>query len=274
MKEPLRVEVAGEPLRCQRCGSDAFFLESAAIDRLGLGDRAQVEGWWGERATLYVCVACGFVHWFFAVESGRHERTAVGQIDEAVDGWAPTRWRSRPRSASWTRESRAGRRARRGPKCWTAWRAASESPPVSRRAPTAAGPGWRSAEGWACRRSIGEPPPVAPAVELRRPLVADRHGRPADGDAAELGLPHPGPSGDPERGRNCGASWLRGAYEPNAPASAWTAGSATSVTMSESMVGPRMHSLARRACIESIVPSCGIQPFGALSRCHSRRSAA
>jgi hypothetical protein len=87
MKESLRVEVAGEPLRCQHCRGDVFFLESAAIDRLGLGDRAQIEGWWGERAIIYICVACGFVHWFFAVEAGRHERTAVGQIDEAVEGW-------------------------------------------------------------------------------------------------------------------------------------------------------------------------------------------
>jgi predicted RNA-binding Zn-ribbon protein involved in translation (DUF1610 family) len=90
MKEPLRVEVAGESLRCRHCDGDVFFLESAAIDRLGLGDRAQVEGWWGERATIYVCVACGFVHWFFAVEAAGHERTAVGQIDEAVEGWAPS----------------------------------------------------------------------------------------------------------------------------------------------------------------------------------------
>jgi predicted RNA-binding Zn-ribbon protein involved in translation (DUF1610 family) len=88
MKQPLRVEVAGEPLRCNHCSADVFFLESAAIDRLGLGDRAQLEEWWGDRAIIYVCAACGFVHWFFEVEAGRHERTEVGAMDEEIEGWA------------------------------------------------------------------------------------------------------------------------------------------------------------------------------------------
>jgi predicted RNA-binding Zn-ribbon protein involved in translation (DUF1610 family) len=87
MKEPFRVEVAGVPLRCKHCDGDAFVRESAAFDRLALGGLAQLEGPWGHDATIYVCSACGFLHWFFAMGSVDHERTACS-VEEAAESEA------------------------------------------------------------------------------------------------------------------------------------------------------------------------------------------
>jgi hypothetical protein len=96
MSGPLRVEIAGEPLRCKHCGADVFFQESAGIDRLILGDLVHLEGWWGHHATIYVCIACGFLHWFFAIDTCRHERTDIGETagdlaDDAIGGLEPGR---------------------------------------------------------------------------------------------------------------------------------------------------------------------------------------
>jgi hypothetical protein len=76
MKEPLSVEVAGVPLRCQHCDGDLFVEESAEVDRLVLGGLASLGRCWGRHATIYVCTACGFLHWFFAIESSGYEPTA------------------------------------------------------------------------------------------------------------------------------------------------------------------------------------------------------
>jgi predicted RNA-binding Zn-ribbon protein involved in translation (DUF1610 family) len=85
MSEPLRVEIAGEPLRCKHCGADVFFEESVTLDRLALGGPLNLEGWWGHQGTIYVCSACGFLHWFFAIDTGRHEVADAEEMAEPVE---------------------------------------------------------------------------------------------------------------------------------------------------------------------------------------------
>jgi predicted RNA-binding Zn-ribbon protein involved in translation (DUF1610 family) len=87
MSEPLRVEVAGVPLRCKHCGADVFFQESAAIDRL-VGGVFHLEGWWGHQATIYVCSTCGFLHWFFEIGASRHERESIEVMAERDEYFA------------------------------------------------------------------------------------------------------------------------------------------------------------------------------------------
>ena len=85
MSEALRVEIAGVPLVCKHCGADDFYEESAALDRLALGGVFHLEGIWGHQATIYVCSACGFLHWFFATDTGRHRRTEAEEAAEMVE---------------------------------------------------------------------------------------------------------------------------------------------------------------------------------------------
>ena len=85
MSEPFRVEVAGETLRCKHCGDDAFFRESAAIDRMALGGFLHLEGLWGHQATIYVCSTCGFLHWFVDHDAGAHRRAEAEEPAERVE---------------------------------------------------------------------------------------------------------------------------------------------------------------------------------------------
>jgi predicted RNA-binding Zn-ribbon protein involved in translation (DUF1610 family) len=85
MSEPLRVEVAGEPLRCKHCGADVFFENSVTLDHLALGGLVHLEGPWGHQATIYVCSACGFLHRFFAFNTGRHQRADAAEMAERVE---------------------------------------------------------------------------------------------------------------------------------------------------------------------------------------------
>jgi predicted RNA-binding Zn-ribbon protein involved in translation (DUF1610 family) len=83
MSEAMRVEVAGVPLLCKHCGADVFYQESAALDRLALGGLFHLEGVWGHQATIYVCSACGFLHWFFAIDAGHHEPVEAEEMEMA-----------------------------------------------------------------------------------------------------------------------------------------------------------------------------------------------
>jgi predicted RNA-binding Zn-ribbon protein involved in translation (DUF1610 family) len=85
MSEPLRVEVAGEALTCKHCGADVFYQKSASSDRLALGGLFHLEGWWGHQTTIYVCSSCGFLHWFFAVDSSPHARVEAAEAAERVE---------------------------------------------------------------------------------------------------------------------------------------------------------------------------------------------
>jgi predicted RNA-binding Zn-ribbon protein involved in translation (DUF1610 family) len=82
MSEAMRVKVAGERLQCKHCGANVFFREETALDRLGLAGPADL---WGHHATIYVCSSCGFLHWFFAIDLGRHERTDAEEAAERVE---------------------------------------------------------------------------------------------------------------------------------------------------------------------------------------------
>ena len=82
MSEAMRVEVAGERLQCKHCGANGFFQEEVPLDRLGLAGRSER---WGQHATIYVCSSCGFLHWFFAIDLGRHERTDADEAAERVE---------------------------------------------------------------------------------------------------------------------------------------------------------------------------------------------
>jgi predicted RNA-binding Zn-ribbon protein involved in translation (DUF1610 family) len=85
MSEAVSVEVAGEPLRCQHCGAVVFFQESATLDRLAFGGLLHLEGTWGHEATIYVCAACGYLHFFFTLDAVRHQQTDAGEAAERVE---------------------------------------------------------------------------------------------------------------------------------------------------------------------------------------------
>jgi hypothetical protein len=84
VSEPLRVEIAGVQLLCKYCGVDVFFQKSVTLNRLALGGLFDLEGVWGRQATIYVCSACGYLHWFFAVDYLRHERF---EAEEEAGEW-------------------------------------------------------------------------------------------------------------------------------------------------------------------------------------------
>ena len=82
MSEPLRVEIAGEPLRCKHCDANEFHEESTALDRVALGGLLLLEGAWGHRLTVYRCGRCGYAHLFFAADCGGLRRE---EAEEAIE---------------------------------------------------------------------------------------------------------------------------------------------------------------------------------------------
>lgn len=61
-----RASAGGRELRCQHCGHELFYQQSARLDRL-LGGVVHLEGHWGHKAEIRVCAHCGFAHFFMAV---------------------------------------------------------------------------------------------------------------------------------------------------------------------------------------------------------------
>lgn len=64
---PRQVQVSGKPLLCDHCGHDCFLerdaqLNTALMEFLDLS-------WMNKSAHIYVCVACGKLHWFLEPQS-------------------------------------------------------------------------------------------------------------------------------------------------------------------------------------------------------------
>ena len=58
--EPETATVIGKPFKCQVCANDLFWQKEAFMrDTSSIG-----ADWALPRATLLVCSACGYVHWF------------------------------------------------------------------------------------------------------------------------------------------------------------------------------------------------------------------
>jgi ribosomal protein L37E len=85
MDEPLRVEIASKPLLCKHCGADVFHQATTAVDRFALGGLVPFSGVWSQQATIYVCSLCGYLHWFFASDFVRHERSEAEEAAEHVE---------------------------------------------------------------------------------------------------------------------------------------------------------------------------------------------
>jgi hypothetical protein len=79
MSEPSRVSVGGRRLQCQHCGHGGFRPETATLDRVGLGFLMFGGLLWGHHATMYVCVRCGFLHWFFEASGVEHVVEELGE---------------------------------------------------------------------------------------------------------------------------------------------------------------------------------------------------
>jgi len=57
--EPETATVLGKPLECQVCANDLFWQKEVVMHDSVVG-----HGWASPPATLLVCNACGYVHWF------------------------------------------------------------------------------------------------------------------------------------------------------------------------------------------------------------------
>ena len=58
--EPETATVVGKPLTCRVCANDLFWQKEALVHDNGV----VMSHWALPRATLLVCSACGYVHWF------------------------------------------------------------------------------------------------------------------------------------------------------------------------------------------------------------------
>lgn len=59
-EEPEPVEILERPLRCTICGHDRFWRRTARL-RTGAG---YFFNWGKPSAICFVCVECGYIHWF------------------------------------------------------------------------------------------------------------------------------------------------------------------------------------------------------------------
>ena len=61
-KEPMSYEVLGKPLTCQICGHDEFTKREAQLNTAGMSFMNL--DWANASAVCFVCVKCGYIHWF------------------------------------------------------------------------------------------------------------------------------------------------------------------------------------------------------------------
>ena len=61
-KEPVPVQIAGKPLRCEICGHDAFWRREAQLNT-AVATFFNFD-WANATAVCYVCDGCGYIHWF------------------------------------------------------------------------------------------------------------------------------------------------------------------------------------------------------------------
>jgi len=71
MSEGISVRIANQPLRCQHCEHRKFHHQTATVDRTHLGG---LIGGTRRHADIYICVECGFNHWFTSLRGVPHER--------------------------------------------------------------------------------------------------------------------------------------------------------------------------------------------------------
>lgn len=62
MDQPLKITIAGRPLRCPHCQNDAFFERSWQLNTSGMSFFDL--DWLNNSATNYVCSRCGRIEWF------------------------------------------------------------------------------------------------------------------------------------------------------------------------------------------------------------------
>ena len=62
--EPETATIQGRPFKCQVCAHDRFWPKEAVMHSAA-ASVMNVE-WASPHATLLICSACGYVHWFLA----------------------------------------------------------------------------------------------------------------------------------------------------------------------------------------------------------------
>ena len=78
MKDPVRIQIAGQLLQCSHCDSEVFFQHREAIQK---ADHLLFDRW--SVTTVYVCSRCG-CHQRFSRQNDPAETTPAEEVDERI----------------------------------------------------------------------------------------------------------------------------------------------------------------------------------------------